>query len=240
MAYDIPGFSFTGIAAADLTGKEGYGVVIDTAGKIALAGAGVAIDGILRYASTAGQAVTVVKSGQMGVVFGGSVTAGANLSTDAAGKFVVTAAPAIVAAKAREAGSAGERHAAMLGDGQHSAVDVILSFPIKLAKLADGDIVTDYIPGFAGTVRSVKFVVTDPATTAAKASALHVEIEATAVTGGVLSLTSANCTPLGKSTAATAITALNTFTSSEKLSVVAAATTAFVEGEGVLLIVLGQ
>jgi len=239
MAYEIPRQSFTGIAAADLTGKEGFGVVLTAAGKIALAGAGVAIDGILRYAGKADETVTVVKTGQMGLIFGAAVTAGDPLATDANGKFVVAVAPAIGVARAMESGAADTKHKALLG-GVAAAQYQVIAIPIKLPKVANGDIVTDYIPGFAGKIVSVKFLVTDPVTTGAKLATLGLEIEAAAVTGGVIALTSAACTPLGKVIAGSAITALNTFTAVNKISVVASATTAFVEGEGTLLIVVQQ
>lgn len=114
----------------------------------------------------------------------------------------------------------------------------IVSIPIKLAKLADGDIVTTYTPGFAGVIEKVSFAVTDPATTAAKAATLNLEIGTTNLTGGSLALTSANCTPLGKVTDATAITGANVFGAADTISVEAASVTSFVEGEGVLLIVI--
>lgn len=116
----------------------------------------------------------------------------------------------------------------------------ILAIPVKLAKLANGDIVTQYTPGFAGTIEKISFVVTDPATTESKAATLNMEIGTTNLTGGALALTSANCTPLGKVTDASAITGANVFTDSDTISVEAGSVTAFVEGEGVLLIVLAH
>lgn len=115
MAYEIPGQSFSGVAAADLTGKEGYGVVLDANGKVALAGAAVSIDGILRYAGKAGETVTVVKTGEMGLVYGGNVANGAALTTDANGAFVTAVATNPIVAVAREAGAAGEKHHCLLG-----------------------------------------------------------------------------------------------------------------------------
>ncbi len=116
----------------------------------------------------------------------------------------------------------------------------ILSIPVKLANLADGDIVTTFTPGFAGTIEKISFVVTDPATTADKAATLNLEIGTTNLTGGVLSLTSTACGTLGKVTDATAITGNNAFEDTDTISVEAADVTEFVEGEGALLIVLGH
>ncbi len=121
---------------------------------------------------------------------------------------------------------------------QARPIQTILSIPIKLANLADGDIVTEFTPGFAGSIVAYSFVVTDPATTAAKLSTLNLEIGTTDLTGGALALTSANCTPLGKVTDAAAITAANRFGAGDTISLEASSTTAFIEGEGVLLIVI--
>jgi predicted RecA/RadA family phage recombinase len=116
----------------------------------------------------------------------------------------------------------------------------ILTIPVKLANLADGDIVTTFTPGFAGTIEKISFVVTDPVTTADKAATLNLEIGTTDVTGGVLSLTSTACGTLGKVTDAIAITGNNAFKDDDTISVEAADVTAFTEGEGALLIVLGH
>jgi hypothetical protein len=70
-------------------------------------------------------------------------------------------------------------------------------------------------------------------------ASLNLEINAVNLTGGVISLTSANCTPLGAVIAGTAITANNTFGATDTISVEASSVTAFVEGEGVLLLTLG-
>ena len=110
------------------------------------------------------------------------------------------------------------------------------SFLIDLKELIDGDIVTDFAPGHAGTIEKYELIIHDPASTSDKASTLTLEIGATATTGGVLALTSANCAPLGKVNAATAITALNTFAADGVISVIGASTATFVEGNGTLVI----
>lgn len=114
----------------------------------------------------------------------------------------------------------------------------LLSFPIALAKIADGDILTTFTPGFAGKIVKFSAITNDPATTALKTTTLNLEIGTTNLTGGVLVLTSANQTPLGKATDATAITGNNTFTSTDTISIEAASTTAFIEGSTVLYVQL--
>lgn len=121
-----------------------------------------------------------------------------------------------------------------LGGGSRS----ILSLPIALAGVADGDVLTTFTPGFAGKIVKMDFAVTTKVTTASKATTLNAEIGTTNVTGGVIALTSANCTPLGAVVAGTAITAANSFTASDTVSIEASSTTAFSEGAGVLFVVV--
>ena len=112
-----------------------------------------------------------------------------------------------------------------------------LAIPITLAQITGaGDILTNFTPGFAGKILSVTAAVTKVVTTAAKAASLNMEIGTTNLTGGVVALTSANCTPLGALVAGTSITANNTFTATDTISIEAASVTAFAEGEIVLLI----
>ena len=56
-----------------------------------------------------------------------------------------------------------------------------------------------------------------------------------ALAGGVLALTTANCTA-GAKVAGSAITALNTFTPTSKFDLTLSSVTAFVEGSGVVLV----
>ncbi len=117
---------------------------------------------------------------------------------------------------------------------------VIIAIPLTLAKLADGDIVTTYTPGFNGRIKALDFVTHDPVTTASKLSTLNAEIGTTNVTGGTVALTSAACTPLGKIVAGAAITALAAFKDTDTISIEASSTTTFIEGDGVLLLKLGK
>ncbi|SEG64931.1 hypothetical protein [Bosea lathyri] len=114
---------------------------------------------------------------------------------------------------------------------------IFLNFPIQLAAItAAGDVVTDFSPGIAGVIEDFTFTVTTPVTTAAKLASLNLEIGTTNVTGGVIALTSANSTPLGKVLKATAITGANVLTRTSVLSVEAASVTAFAEGQGVVTV----
>lgn len=108
--------------------------------------------------------------------------------------------------------------------------------PVKLATIADGDIVTNLPLDFVGELVSINAVATVVASTADKLSTLHLEIGATPVTGGALALTTAGLNTLGKVVSGSAISAANAFAASDTLSLVAASTTAFIEGEILVVI----
>lgn len=244
MAYEVPGFSFTGVAAADLTGKEGLGVVINSNGLIALAGDAVAIDGILRYGAAIGRTVTVVQTGIMGVIYGDTVAAGDGLTTDSAGRFVPAAAGEVVSAKAFKAGAVNTMHKVLL-NGQYGGVaevvNSVVTIPLTLSLADNGDLVTDYVPGFAGKIKKLSYLAQVPATTEDKTATITVEIGAIGTTGGSLVLTTANAGTAGAVVNATAITAANVFGATDKISIVAANTAApFIEGSGSLMLVLEQ
>lgn len=103
-------------------------------------------------------------------------------------------------------------------------------FYLPLADIANGDLLTEWVPGFAGTITEILAHVQKPVTTADKAATLNAEIETTNLSGGVLALTSANCTPKGAQVAGTEITGNNAFTATQKISVEASSVTAFEEG----------
>jgi len=87
---------------------------------------------------------------------------------------------------------------------------IALSFAVNLASITGAqDVVTAITPGFKGEIMDLDFSVNVPATTSAKAVTLNAEIGTTNVTGGEVALTSANCTPMGATIAAAAITAAN-------------------------------
>lgn len=111
-----------------------------------------------------------------------------------------------------------------------------ITIPLQLAALANGDVVTEYVPGYKFKILSVSFATTTPASTAAKLATLNLEIGTTNVTGGAVALTTAACDAAGELTAGSAVTAANTGASTDSISVEAASVTAFVEGAGVLLI----
>ncbi|OPY64087.1 MAG: hypothetical protein A4E56_00141 [Pelotomaculum sp. PtaU1.Bin065] len=235
--------SLTLIASTDLSAYQYRAVKLDANGQSALCGAGENAIGIQRdKPSAAGRESSVAALGVALAEYGGAVTAGYNLASDAVGRLVHAADGDAVVGLALEGGASGEVRSVFLGTKTSTGVNnnnSVLSIPIKLSKLANGDILTAFKPGFAGTIKAVAFAVTDPATTADKLATLNLEIGTTNLTGGVVSLTSANCTPLGAVIEGTAVTANNAFGADDTISIEASSVTAFVEGEGVLLITLG-
>ncbi len=109
---------------------------------------------------------------------------------------------------------------------------VVETITLQLSDIAAG-VFAKPIP-YNFTLLSTLFRVLKAATTGAKAATLTPIIAATPVTGGVISLTSANCTPINNTVAGTAVTGTNTGTAGQALGVTASAVTAFVEGDGVV------
>lgn len=114
-----------------------------------------------------------------------------------------------------------------------------LSIPIQLAAMtnAAADLVTEYTPGFKFKLLSISFATTTIGAGAGASQVLNLEIGTTNVTGGLLTLTEAGTSQLGERTDATAITAANTGSASDFISLeVAAGGTVFTAGAGVVLI----
>jgi hypothetical protein len=105
-----------------------------------------------------------------------------------------------------------------------------LIFPQTLALIANGDSPGLVVARRGGIITATRAIVQNPATTAAKAATVTPEIAGVAVTGGVLTLTSANMTPASNVVAGSAVTAANRFEAGDTLGWIASAVTAFVEG----------
>jgi hypothetical protein len=101
------------------------------------------------------------------------------------------------------------------------------TFP--LSGISAADVITNFTPGYPFKLLKAEALVVVAATTAAKAATVTWKIGSTATTGGALSLTSANMTPKGV-VVSSAITALNTGTATDTISLVGSAVTSFVEG----------
>jgi hypothetical protein len=113
----------------------------------------------------------------------------------------------------------------------------IVTIPIDFATLANAQQYA-FTPGFAGRILGISVMVRKPATTAAKAATVQAQVAGVNTTGGAVAMTSANMTPAGANVAGTAITAGNTFTAAQSIGFAISGVTAFVEGDGEVLIIL--
>lgn len=95
-------------AGADLTTKQYTAVVANSSGAAASAGAAAYVVGILQNEPNTGQPATIVYNGVSKAVCGGSVTAGAKVTTDAAGKMVAATTGQAVVGVALASGASGE------------------------------------------------------------------------------------------------------------------------------------
>lgn len=241
MAVEEIVYSTSVIAGSDLSAKQFYCVKLNASGQIVLSGAGENALGILQDKPASGQVGAVCCLGKSMAMLGAEVVAGQNLTPDSGGKLVPATGSDAVVAVAAESGSVGEvRSVYVVSRATSGAIQKsILSIPVKLSKIANGDLLTEFTPGFPGRIVKVSFVIVDPVTTSDKVATLNLEIGSTNVSGGVLSLTSANCGTLGAVVNATTITENNVFDADDPISIEASGVTAFAEGEGVLLIVIG-
>jgi hypothetical protein len=101
------------------------------------------------------------------------------------------------------------------------------------------DILTGFTPGYRGKVIGFEFVTTVAGTGSGASQVFNIEIGTTNLTGGVLTLTLASQATIGTVTAATAITAANTFSATDTISIeMAASGTVFTAGAGYFVIKL--
>lgn len=114
---------------------------------------------------------------------------------------------------------------------------------IPLSSLATGlstsaiDLLTNYTVGYKFKLLSFDFVTTIAGTGAGASQTFNLEIGTTNVTGGSLNVTLSSTDTIGKITSGTAITAANTGTSSDTLSIeMAASGTVFTAGAGYFVI----
>jgi hypothetical protein len=89
MAKEIPGFSYTLEASGDLSAQQFRGVVVDSNGQAAVAGAAAEIAGVLQNDPSAiDRAAQIVQTGITKMVAGAAVATGANVTTDASGRAI--------------------------------------------------------------------------------------------------------------------------------------------------------
>jgi hypothetical protein len=113
-----------------------------------------------------------------------------------------------------------------------------LAFYVNLIDISTSaaTILNTYLIGHRFKILALSFALEKAATTAAKAVTITPGIGGVAITGGVLSLTSANCTPIGTIISGTTVTGNNVGTSAQAFLLVTSANTAFVEGSGWIIV----
>jgi len=224
------------VAGGDLSAKKNYMVKMHTTnGQCVICGVeGEPSIGILAENSASGYIAPVVHYGVFPAIYGGAVTAGDALMVNASGKVITHTGTNTKVGMAIESGANNEIHSILVLPSHiagYSAHYGTWIYRTTLAGIANGDLITNWTPGFAGTLVSLHAFVYVAATTAAKAATLNLEIGATNTTGGALALTSANMTPKGAVVNASAITAANVFTNVDTISLEASGVTTFIEGE---------
>lgn len=109
-----------------------------------------------------------------------------------------------------------------------------LTFPIDAATIANGDLLTNYVPGHAFKILKVDAICNKAVTTGAKAATINMEINTTNLTGGVVSLSGTYS--LGGQINGSVVSANNTGTASDSFSIEASGVTTFVEGSFVFVV----
>lgn len=153
------------------------------------------------------------------------IASGAKISPS--GTLPVLAAPLPTALTDNSTGTASNTIAAGAGV-------TTLAFFIDAATIANGDLLTEYVPGYAFKILKFDARCAAPVTTGAKAATLNLEIQSTNLTGGAISL--AGTYAIGAAQAGSAVTAANTGSATDSFSIEASAVTAFTEGSFWLLI----
>lgn len=116
---------------------------------------------------------------------------------------------------------------------------ITFSAAIDLNDLADAQLLLLGAPAVPFRITAVDFTVNSAVTTGSKAATLTAAINGTNITtGGVLALTSANCTPAGAVVNSTAPSAGNSGDAGDTVGVNVSSVTTFVEGSGLLTMTL--
>lgn len=103
------------------------------------------------------------------------------------------------------------------------------------------DLVTGFVPGYRGKIKSWQYVADTAATGAGATRDFNLEIGTTDVTGSATTIALADVDTVGERKAGSAITAANEFDDDDAISIeVAAGGTAFTAGAGTFYLLLEQ
>lgn len=124
MAIEIPGFSMSLEASADLSAFQHHFVEVDSNGQLTISNsAGESVFGVLQNDPGAqGVAGSVMKTGVSKVVAGAAIAAGALVQTNASGRAITAASGDFVVGRAIDAvGANGEVVSVALGENHRTA-----------------------------------------------------------------------------------------------------------------------
>lgn len=121
MAFEIPGFSMTLVAGADLSALQHTGVKVNASGQAVTTANGDDIIGVLQNKPTSGQAATIVTSGVSMMKAGASVTAGDAAAVDANGEVITATTGDAIIGTVLETGAVNELVAVHLRPGAAAA-----------------------------------------------------------------------------------------------------------------------
>lgn len=247
---EIPVQTISLNAGADLQLKRYYAVKVNTDGDIVLAGAGENAIGILQNTPNHDQSGAVMTLGVAFFVSGGVIAAGANLTPDASGKLVTAGGGDAVIGVALKAAANNDIGTVLLvtrtatGTTGIAASYSQIQIPVTLSALDNMQILSDWTPGFAGTIEKIEFICTTATTDAAVINCvLNATIGGVATTGGVLtiSVAAAGTDPdtIGKVIAGTAITGANSFIAGSLIDIAVGNTAnPFTDGAGIVIMTL--
>jgi hypothetical protein len=127
----------------------------------------------------------------------------------------------------------------MAAGAGRSTITIPLSSLVTGLSTSAVDLLTNFTPGYKFKVLAFDFVTTVAGTGTSASQTFNLEIGTTNVTGGSLNVTLASTDTIGKVTAGTAVTAANTGTAADTLSIeMAASGTVFTAGGGYFVITI--
>jgi hypothetical protein len=227
MVTELKNFRFSALAGESLASKQFRFVKLSGTDNTVVGASvdGEAVHGINQGDGASGEVVEVCQLGISYLEAGGTATAGGAVKTDSVGRGITHVAGNNLAGYWLESGVTGEiikvlaNCSALSPTGVQGAVEW-WNFPIDVSKYnATGDIITDWTPGFAGSIQAVQLVNLDSNATSGRDMSFNLEIGTTNLSGGVVQLTSANSATAGVIVAGSAVTGNNTFGATSTISI---------------------
>ena len=245
MAFEKNIMQSTAPSGADLHLKQFYGVYLDSSLTAQVAGtAGMLCAGVLQNNPTAGQEAEIMQVGMTKAIAASGITVMDRVAVTATGLFATATSGQEIVGVAMNTASTSDVFDLFLTVGKAAKTTTAhheVSIPVNLHSIADGAILTTFVPGYACVVTSIKYLADVIASTASKLSTVTPTSTAGSITGGVLSLTTVACGTKGAFLASSSISGAGlTLTASDSITLTASATTTFTEGSGSIIITLAE